>query len=66
MIAKCPKPPKGNEKQRKSVHFNEKVNRTCNNSKDNDDHKICASMAQMSSDDERKNGEYGESLQLTN
>ena len=33
---------------------------------DNDDHKIYASMARMSSDDERKSGEYGDSSQLTN
>ena len=38
MIAKCPKPPKDNEKRRKQVRFNEKCNRACNNSEDNDDH----------------------------
>ena len=31
LIAKCPKPPKGNEKRRKQVHFNEKGNRACDN-----------------------------------
>ena len=66
MIAKCPKPPKDNEKRRKQVCFNEKVNRACENGKDNDDHKIYASMARMSIDDERKSGKYGDSLQLTN
>ena len=45
MIAKCPKPPKDNEKRRKQVCFNEKCNRACNNGEDNDDHKIYASMA---------------------
>ena len=40
MIAKCPKPPKDNEKRRKQVHFIEKGNRTCNNRENNDDHKI--------------------------
>ena len=66
MIAKCPKPPKDNEKRRKQVRFNEKVNRACKNGKNDDDHKIYASMAQMSSDEERKSGKYGDSLQLTN
>ena len=45
MIAKCPKPPKDNEKRRKQVSFNEKVNRSCDNGKDKDEHKIYASMA---------------------
>ena len=45
---------------------NEKCNRACNNSEDNDDHKIYISMAQMSSDDERKSVKYGDSSQLTN
>ena len=66
MIKKCPKPPKDNEKQRKSVRFNEKGNHACDNGEDDNDHKIYASMAQMSSDDERKSGEYGDSWQLNN
>ena len=66
MIAKCPKPPKDNEKRRKQVHFNSKVNRACNNGKDNDDHKIYTSMARMSIDDKRKIVKYGNSSQLTN
>ena len=66
MIAKCPKPPKDNEKWRGQVRFNEKVNLACNNSKNDDDHKIYASMARMSSDDERKSVKYGDSSQLTN
>ena len=66
MIAKCPKPPKDNEKRRKQVRFNEKGNRACDNIEDDNDHKIHASMARMSSDDERKSGEYGDSSQLTN
>ena len=53
MIAKCTQPPKDNEKQRKQVPFNEKVNRACNNGKSNDDQKIYAFMARMSSNDER-------------
>ena len=66
MIQKCPKPPKDNQKRRKQVRFNEKVNRACNAGEDNDDHKIYASMARMSSDDERKSVKYGDSSQLTN
>ena len=54
MIEKCPKPPKDSEKRRKSVHFNEKGNRACDNSEYANDHKIYTSMARMSSDDERK------------
>ena len=61
MIEKCPKPPKDNEKRRKQVHFNEKDNCACDNGKDKDDHKIYASMARMSSDDERKGLKYGDS-----
>ena len=34
--------------------------------RDDNDHKIYTYMARMSSDDERKNEEYGDSLQLTN
>ena len=66
MIKKCPEPPKDNDKKRKQVCFNEKVNHICDNGKDNDDHKIYASMAQMSSDDQRKSVKYGDNLQLTN
>ena len=53
MITKCPMPPKDNEKRRKQVSFNEKGNRACDNSKNNDDHKIYAYMERMSSNDER-------------
>ena len=38
----------------------------CNNGKNNDDHKIYVSMAQMSSNDELSSKKYGDSLQLTN
>ena len=51
MIAKCPKPPKDSKKRRKSVHFNEKGNRACDNGEDDNGHKIYASMARISSDD---------------
>ena len=66
MIAKCPNPPKDNEKRRKQVRLNEKGNRACDNRENDNDHKIYASMAQMSSDDERKSVKYGDSSQLTN
>ena len=66
MTKKRPKPPKDDEKQRRQVCFNEKFNRACDNGKNNDDQKIYASMAQMSSDDERKSVKYGDSSQLTN
>ena len=56
MIPKCPKPPKDNEKRQKQVRLNENVNRACDNGEDNDDHKIYAYMARMSSDDESKSG----------
>ena len=61
MIKKCPKPPKDNEKRRKQVCFNEKANRACDNGENNDDHKIYASIAQMSSNDERSSEKYGNS-----
>ena len=66
MIAKYPKPPKDNEKRQKQVRFNEKGNCACKNGEDNYDHKIYASMARISSDDERKSVKYGDSSQLTN
>ena len=66
MIAKCPKPPKESEKRRKQVSFNEIGNCACENGEYDNDHRIYASMAQMSSDDEHKSGEYGDSSQLTN
>ena len=66
IIEKCPKPPKDNEKRRKQVRFNEKVNRGCDNCEDYNDHKIYASMARMSNDEEREIKEYGDSSQLTN
>ena len=66
IIAKFPKPPKDSEKRRKSAHSNEKGNCACDNSDDDNDHKIYASMARMSSDDNRENKDYGDISQLTN
>ena len=66
MIAKCPKPPKDDEKRRKQVRFNEKGNCACDNGENNSNQKIYASMARMSSNDECSSENYGYSLQLTN
>ena len=66
MIEKCPKPPKDNEKRRRQVRFNEKVNCACDNGKNNNDHRIYASVAQMSNNDKRSSEKYGDSSQLTN
>ena len=45
MIAKCPKPPKDSEKRRKSDKSKEKGNCACNNSDDDNDLNVYASMA---------------------
>ena len=66
IIAKCPKPPKDSEKRRKSGKSKEKVNCACDNSDDDNDLKVYASMARMSSDDKRESKDYGDSSQLTN
>ena len=66
MIAKCPKTPRDNEKQRRQVGFNEKGNHACDNGENNSDQKIYAPMARMSSNDECPNGNFGDSSQLTN
>ena len=66
MIAKCPKPPKDSEKRRKSEKSKEKGNSVKDNSDDDNDLKVYASMARMSNDDKRENKYYGNSSQLTN
>ena len=66
MIAKCPNPPKENEKRRRQVRFNEKGNRACENGENKDDHKIYTSMARISSNEKRSSEKYGGSSQLTN
>ena len=43
-----------------------KVNRACDNGKNNNDHKIYAYMTRMASNDKRKSVKYGDSSQLTN
>ena len=45
LIAKCPKPPKDGEKKHKKVSFKEKGNSAKDNSDDDDDLKVYASMA---------------------
>ena len=54
LIAKFPKPPKDSEKRRKSDKSKEKGNSAKDNSDDDNDLKVYASMARMSNDDERK------------
>ena len=66
MIAKCPKPPKDSEKRRKYKKSKEKGYRACDNSNDDDELKVYASMARMSNDDKIENKDYGNSSQLTN
>ena len=66
MIVKCPKPPKDSEKRRKSEKSKEKGNRACDNSDDDNNLKVYASMARMTSDDKRENKDYGDISQLTN
>ena len=66
MIAKFPKPLKDNEKRRRQVSLKEKGNRACDKGGNNDDHKIYASMAQISSNDKHSSEKYGDSSQLTN
>ena len=66
LIAKFPKPPKDNEKRIKQVSFNEKVNRACNNNKNNSDQKIYAYMACMSGNDKFPSEMFCDSFQLTN
>ena len=66
MLAKCPKPHKDSGKRHLSEKSKEKGNRACNNSDDDNDLKVYASMARMSSDDKHKSKDYGDSSQLTN
>ena len=66
LIAKCSKPPKDSEKRRKSDKAKEKGNSAKDNSNDDDDLKVYASMARMSNDDVSENKDYGNSSQLTN
>ena len=61
LIAKCPKPPKDSEKRRKSDKSKEKGNSAKDNSDDDDELKVYASMERISSDDVSKNKYYGDS-----
>ena len=54
MIANGPKPPKDSDKRRKSEKYKEKGNRAKYNSDDDNDLKLQACMARMSSDDKRE------------
>ena len=70
LIAKCPKPPKYNNKQWKQVRFSERGNRVLQKELDNgdndNDQKIYLYMAQVSGNDEIPSRYFGDSLQLTN
>ena len=66
LIVKCPKPPKYSEKRRKSDKAKEKGNSAKDNSDDDNDLKVYASMARISNDDIIENKDYGNSSQLTN
>ena len=66
LIEKCPKPPKDSEKRRKSDKAKEKGNSAKDNSDDDDNLKVYASMARMSNNDVSENKDYGDSSQLTN
>ena len=66
MIAKCPKPPKYNEKRQKQVRLNEKGNCACNKGENNSDQKIYEFMARMSGNDKYPSRNLGDSSQLTN
>ena len=66
IIAKFPKPLKDSEKRRKSEKYKEKGNFACNNSDDDNNLKVYASMARMSNDDKLENKDFGDSSQLTN
>ena len=69
LIANFLKPPKdGENKNGKKVSFKdkEKGKSAKDNSDDEDDHKVYASMARMSNDDVSKSKDYGDSSQLTN
>ena len=63
MIAKCPNPPKDNEKRRRQVRLNEKVNCACNNGENNSDQNIYESMARMSGKDYYPSGMFGDIFQ---
>ena len=66
MIAKCFNTLKDCEIRRKSERSKERGNRACANSYDDNDHKIYASMARMSSNNKRESKDYGDSSQFTN
>ena len=63
MIAKCPKPTKDSEKRHKSERSKEKGNRACDNSNEDNDHTVYASLTRFSSHDKRERKDYGDSSQ---
>ena len=66
IIAKFPKSPKENDKRRKQIRFNEKVNCLCYNGENNSDQSIYSYMVRMSGNDKFPSGNFDDSSQLTN
>ena len=70
LIAKCPKPPKDNQKLRKKVRFSERGNSASQKERDtgdnDNDQKIYAYMARMSGNDKSPSRDFGGISQLTN
>ena len=56
-----PKPAKDGKNKRKKVSFNEQGNSVKNNSDNENDLKVYASMARMSNDDVSEKKDYGDS-----
>ena len=70
LIVKFPKPPQDNKKRLKQVHFSERGNcasqKECENSDNDNNQNIYASMARMSDNDKRPSKYFSDSSQLTN
>ena len=70
LIATCLKLPKDNKKRKNQVHFNERgvcvSQKESDNSDDDNDQKIYASMARISGNEKCSSRYFGDSLQLTN
>ena len=70
LIAKCPKPPKYDDRLRDTIHFNERGNCAPEKESENSDYdnnkKIYASMARMSGNDNSSSRDFGDSYELTN
>ena len=65
LIAKCPNPPKDNQKRLNQVRYNGKGNCTHDKGKNNSDQKIYTSKAHMSGNGKFPCGNFSDSSQLT-